>query len=655
MNKQNVCLFFLFIFSALTVKADETNPKPFVIPELKEWKSDKGILQLNGTGKIVYPEGNTQLQKVANLFAEDYYTMFGKKLQVVTGKPSAGDFVFSLSKDKKLGKEGYQIKTSDKVSISAPEAIGIFWATRTLLQVLEQNENLQLPKGLITDYPDYALRGFMLDCARKFIPMHFLRDYVKIMAYYKMNAFQIHLNDNGFPQFFENNWDKTYAAFRLESETYLELTAQDGFYTKKEFIELQKLAEDNFVEIIPEIDIPAHSLAFSHYKPEIGSKEYGMDHLDLFKPETYRFLDDLLKEYLGGEEPVFRGKRIHIGTDEYSNKKKEVVEKFRYFTDYYIRYVESFGKRACIWGALTHAKGETPVKSKDVDMWTWHNSYAQPDTMMQQGYRLVSIPDGLLYIVPNAGYYYNYLNTKKLYNEWTPAHIGKKVFTEKDPNILGGMFAVWNDHVGNGISTKDIHHRVLPAIHTLAVKMWTGKGTSPDYDTFEEKRKYLSEAPGVNVAGKIGNTPSLVFKQDLLQANTRTEHTEIGYDYTVKFDIEGTDEKKGTVLFSSPDAVFYLSDPIKGLLGFSRDGYLYTFNYKVKKGNKAGIKICGDSKATRLYIDGRLKEDLSMKKIWFNEGKASINYVSTLVFPLEKTGDFKSRVSAFEVYNYCDE
>ena len=95
---------------------------------------------------------------------------------------------------------------------------------------------------------------------------------------------------------------------------------------KKEFIDLQKLAEECFVEIIPEIDAPAHTLAFSHYKPEIGSKEYGMDHLDLFNPETYKFMDGLFKEYLEGEEPVFRGPRVHIGTDEYSNKDKKVVE-----------------------------------------------------------------------------------------------------------------------------------------------------------------------------------------------------------------------------------------------------------------------------------------------------------------------------------------
>ena len=95
-------------------------------------------------------------------------------------------------------------------------------------------------------------------------------------------------------------------------------------------------------------------------------------------------------------------------------------------------------------------------------MSAWYNGYADPKEMVKQGYHLISIPDGLLYIVPQAGYYYDYLNTKYLYEKWTPNIVGKEVFPERDPAILGGMFAVWNDHVGNGISTKDIHHRCLP-------------------------------------------------------------------------------------------------------------------------------------------------------------------------------------------------
>lgn len=633
----------------MIVSITAQNAKPFVIPELKEWKGSTGTFTLNEQTRIVYPKNQPELKRIAQMVADDCQMMFDYAPAILEGKGQKGDIILALKKDKSLGKEGYAIRIADRITLSAPEAVGVYWGTRTLLQMAEQG--FELPKGEIRDFPDYGLRGFMMDCGRKFIPLHFLRDYVKIMSYYKMNCFQIHLNDNGFKQFFENNWDKTYGAFRLESDTYPGLTARDGSYTKQEFIDLQILAEDHFVEIIPEIDAPAHTLAFSHYLPEIGSKEYGMDHLDLFNPKTYEFMDGLFKEYLEGENPVFRGKRVHIGTDEYSNKDQKVVEKFREFTDRYIRYVESFGKQACMWGALTHAKGDTPVKSENVIMNAWYNGYADPREMVKQGYKLISIPDGLTYIVPQAGYYYDYLNCQYLYENWTPVHVGKEVFEEKDPAILGGMFAVWNDHVGNGISTKDIHHRSYPALQTMAVKMWTGVSTSLPYETFDKQRHALSEAPGVNQMGRLSRTPGLVIAKDIVAPNSSQPYYEIGYDYRVEFEVDGAKEVMGTELFRSPDAVFYLSDPIRGMLGYARDGYLNTFSYNIQPGQHTKIAIEGDSKATRLFINGKLVEELNIQEHWLDkEGKTRIRNVRTLVFPLQKAGNFKSKISNLKVY-----
>lgn len=647
-----LALLVIFCLTGSLTRA-AVNPKPFVVPELKQWTGKDGNFTPGKDARIVCTSQNPELLRIARMFADDYQQMFGQTLSVAQGKATPGDFVLSLSADKKLGEEGYAIKITDRVAISAPTPTGLYWSTRTLLQLAEQNQERSLPQGTIRDYPDYPLRGFMIDCGRKFIPMAYLQDLVKIMAYYKMNTLQVHLNDNGFKQYFEHNWDKTYAAFRLESETYPGLTARDGSYSKKEFIDFQKQAVSNFVEIIPEIDVPAHSLALTHYKPEIGSKEYGMDHLDLFKPETYEFVDALFKEYLEGDNPVFVGKRVHIGTDEYSNAKKDVVEKFRAFTDHYIRFVEGFGKQAVVWGALSHAKGDTPVKSENVVMNAWYNGYADPATMIKDGYQLISIPDGLVYIVPKAGYYYDYLNEPYLYKEWTPAHIGKAVFDEKHPSILGGMFAIWNDHVGNGISVKDIHHRIFSPLQTLSVKMWTGGQTGIPYETFNEKRALLSEAPGVNQLARIGKKPELVYERSTVAPGSTSDYPEIGYNYTVSFDITGAKESEGTELFRSPNAVFYLSDPIRGMMGFARDGYLNTFPYKVNPGEKATIQIEGDNCSTTLRVNGKVVDEMNTQKLYFNAGKDSMNYVRTLVFPLEKAGNFNSKVQNLKVYNYC--
>lgn len=628
------------------------NAKPFVIPELKEWKGGDGQFVPTSSSRIICTSGEAELLRVAQAFAADYEEMFGVRMPVSVGKSTAGDFVFQLKSDRKMPKEGYHIQITDRVLVSAPETAGAFWATRTLLQMTEQSDTRSLSKGTMRDFPNYAVRGFMFDCARKFFTIDFLRDYVKFMAYYKMNTLQLHLNDNGFKQYFNNDWNKTYAAFRLECDTYPGLTAEDGFYTKQQFIDLQKLAENNYVEIIPEIDAPAHSLAFTHYKPEIGSQTYGMDHLNLDNPETYKFMDGLFKEYLEGDNPVFRGKRVNIGTDEYSNKDKKVVEQFRAFTDHYIKFVEKYGKQACAWGALTHAQGDTPVKVDNVILNMWYNNYAQPREMKKLGYKMISIPDGLVYIVPQAGYYNDYLNCQYLYENWTPAIIGNEVFEEKDPSILGGMFALWNDHVGNGISMQDVHHRVFPAMQTMAVKMWTGKDIKLPYAEFNQKRMALSEAPGVNILGRIGNGKELVYEADIVYPNMKTPHREIGYDYTVSFDIEGTNETKGTELFRSRDAVFYLSDPLSGMLGYARDGYLYTFDYRVKPG-KANLTIEGDNQSTRLYVNGKLVEELGKQTLYYNEGGKDKMYRScTLVFPLEQAGKFSSRINNLKVYNY---
>lgn len=177
--------------------------------------------------------------------------------------------------------------------------------------------------------------------------------------------------------------------------------------------------------------------------------------------------------------------------------------------------------------------------------------------------------------------------------------------------------------------------------------MWTGAGVSLEYDEFNTNRLSLSEAPGVNQSGRIGK--GLVFEQAEVKPNSTLVHREVGDEYKVVFDIDGTIEEKGTELFRSPSAVFYLSDPIKGLLGFARDGYLNTFDYSIKDEDKQ-IKIEGDQKSTRLYVDDKLIEDMQIGRKYFNSGKDSMKYVRTLVFPLEKSGDFKSKITNLKIY-----
>lgn len=644
------------------------NPKPFVIPELTSWKGAEGSFTPNG--RIVIADNAKALRPIAQALQADYQAMFGRQLSIAQGKAKTGDIVLSLRGVDSLGQEGYYMRIGDSLHLSAHQPQGLYWATRTLLQLSEQSQDRSIPKGESTDIPSYRLRGLLLDVARKYIPMDYLHSLVKVMAYYKMNTLQVHLNDNGFKQFFAGDWAQTSSAFRLESSTYPELAIKGASYSKKEFIDFQIMAEQHYVEIIPEIDVPAHSLAFAHIRPEIGSHEYGMDHLDLFKDETYQFVDALLHEYLSGKEPVFRGKRINIGTDEYSNAKEEVREKFRYFTDRYIKFVQKYGKQASLWGSLTHAYGKTPVTSKDVLMMCWYNGYAAPLDMKAAGYQLVSIPDGYTYIVPAAGYYYDYLNVDMLHKSWTPAQVGNVRLEDGDPSLEGGMFAVWNDHYGNGISVKDIHHRIMPAMQVMALKTWTAHKTSVPLEEYKKKSLTLSEAPGVNELGILSKTKGVVYELSTLEAGSKLPHEEIGYNYKVTFTIEAQPEEKGTELLRSRNAVFYLSDPRTGRLGFARDGYLNTFNYTLPQSGKVELSVEGTNRETRLYVNGQLHQKLDAQMvIVHNEAnkldvqyeapdpftptvytiKDKMYYQRTLVFPLKQAGKFRSQVSKLKV------
>ncbi|NWJ52195.1 MAG: family 20 glycosylhydrolase [Bacteroidetes bacterium] len=664
-----------------------SNSKPFVVPALREWLGKEGnFIASSKITLAIDPTYQTELKDLAETFVSDYAKLLGRKITIRYGKPQNGNIFITLNNDEKtLGDEGYMMEVGNILTIKANKSTGCFWGTRTVLQLLEQSTSI--PRGIARDYPKYQRRGFMLDCGRKFFTIDFLRDYVKFMSYYKMNEFQIHLNDNGFKQFFNNNWDSTYSAFRLESTTFPALTAKDGHYTKKEFIDLQELAKQYGVNIVPEIDAPAHTLAFYQFDHTLGSKEFGSDHLDLDNPHTYQFLDALFKEYLEGPNPVFRGKEVHIGTDEYSNK---AAEKFRAFTDRYIRYVESFGKRARVWGALTHAKGTTPVKSENVIMDDWYNGYAEPADMIKLGYDLMSVPDGLIYIVPAAGYYYDYLNDKWLYENWEPVQIGDAIFPYGHPQILGGKFAVWNDHVGNGISEKDVHHRVLNSMKVMSQKMWMGNNKDITFDAFIVKAKQLNEAPGVNVEGRVKTKDDLVlhynFNNRKIEDQSANKYnattfkklkrvaspdgralslpegttiqlpiTEVGYNYTVIMKLKREKATNGTTLFQSPNAILWLSDKKTGQLGFSRDGYTYTFNYTIPLNEWTTIAIEGDNKGTSLYVNTKLAERLEGKKREFIGTKSKTACIQTLVFPLKAMGSLQNKESLFiddlKVYN----
>lgn len=658
MFKQITLLACLFVASYAQAK----NEKPFVVPEITQWQGAEGEMQLSG--RVLVENGS--LLSLAKQFCQDYTLQTGCPLALASGRQAQeGDILFRLKKDKQVGTEGYRMSIGKSCEVTAASAKAIYWSMQTLLQMTEQKKSL--PCGHILDVPQYHTRGFMLDVGRKYIPMEYLHKLVRIMAYYKMNTLQLHLNDNAFKQYFDDDWTKTPSAFRLECDTYPGLTAKDGSYTKKEFRELVEAAAIQGIDIIPEIDAPAHALAFTKYKPSLASDKYGMDHFDIFNPEVYTFMDNLFKEYLEGKNPVFAGKYVHIGTDEYSNATQELKEKFRAYTDHYLALVQKYGKHPMLWGALTHADGKTPVRQKGITMSIWSNDMADPVEMKKQGWQFISIPDWQVYLVPLADYYHDYLPMESLYKTWTPRILRNVELEEKDPQIEGGMFALWNDLYGNGITVADLHDRIFPILQVIADKTWTAQLVKTPFTNYKKGVAGLSEAPGVNERGLMP-VAELTQKEVKPQQKLDLPINQVGFNHRISFTIHCQPEQKGTALLEGPQSTFFLSDPVSGKMGYQRENYLDTFDFTLPEDGDVDIAIETTNKATVLYVNGQKRETLGEQRFYaigkndrvhkmvgtdiqpstWNSSN-SMRYLRALFFPLQKAGNFKSQVTQLKI------
>ncbi len=647
----------LFFLNGATVCL-AANDKPFTVPEMTEWQGAEGFM--TPSGKVVV--ASSSLKAVAEQFCRDYRLLTRRTLEIADRKtPRKGDIVVRLRKEKALGEEGYRMAVGQWCEVSASTVKAVYWGTQTLLQLSEQQASL--PCGTAIDVPQYRVRGFMLDVGRKYIPMDYLHQLVRVMSYYKMNLLQLHLNDNSFKQYFDNDWMKTPCAFRLECDTYPGLTAKDGSYSKQEFRQLTAAAAQCGIDLVPEIDAPAHALAFTKYNSALASKEYGMDHFDIFNPEVYTFMDNLFKEYLDGKDPVFCGKYVHIGTDEYANATQELKEKFRAYTDHYLALVERYGKHPMLWGALSHADGKTPVRQKGVTMTLWSNDMADPIEMKRQGWQFISIPDWQVYLVPLADYYHDYLPTASLYNTWTPRILRSVELKERDPQVEGGMFALWNDLYGNGITVADLHDRIYPVLQVMADKCWTAQLVQLPFAAFEQSCRTLSEAPGINVRGKMG-VPALTLEEVKAGERLGLPVAEVGFGHRISFTVDCAAEAKGTALTVGPQSTFYLSDPVSGKLGYLHEDYLDTFDYTLPTEGEVEIAIETTNRETTLYVDGVKRETLGEQRFYVCDSLSLVNkmpfqaerpavhhpsvsmrYLRTLFFPLQEAGRFKSRVS----------
>ena len=610
------------------------NPKPQVIPTLQEWYGYEGDFKLTADSRIVINDAaKVGLDKAAAVTQANIKEITGMELSIVEGTTGDADDIYieSLTDAEKydLGEEGYLMVTNENgIQIYAPTYTGCVFGTVTVEQILWMAEDrLSVPMGIIRDYPAYEVRGLKLDIARTPYRYQQLVDYAKIMRWYKMNEYDLHINDNDNANINGATWESHSGFHRLVSETFPSLVSETkhvGFpnsalnadyynknedyqgnpvYTKQQWRALAQLTEDLGMYMITEIDLPAHSLLYNkyamenpdnidwleggiHYTGNELSTDGGIELMDLTGPNSERALQfgrALWEEYTSGDEPTIYGDIVHIGADEYwvhntathnafanyANEMRKVIQK-NLGEDTKIRMwgagTSSFSTAQTVLGMTT----EELAANFQLDIWS--TGYDNAAQRAREGYGIVNCRDAYLYgnpgrtrrDVPNAEY---------LFNDWNPTIFGGNNPKLGEPNLMGAKAVIWGDQSQEGMTEKDVHQRVLQSIAIVSEKTWNGTDADDTFAEWEIRFGHLAEGPGTEIAMKVESASSLVLKYDFdrVSEDGKTVYDLSGNGYDAA--VTGGAFADGWMTF---DGESLLNTPLKTL------SYPYTVSFDVK-------------------------------------------------------------------------
>lgn len=398
--------------------------------------------------------------------------------------------------DAALGEEGYELQVSPEgIVIRAPKPAGVFYGVQTLLQMLDapsagvepgrvnaQMTAWEIPCVAIRDHPRFKWRGLMLDCSRTFQSPDYLRKTIDRMAAYKMNVLHLHLTD-------DQGW-------RLEIKKYPELTKKgarfpqkynepestQGFYTQREMRDLVEYARKRFVTIVPEIELPGHSLAALSCYPELSCTGGPFEIFPFFKgpgvtqevfcagnEETFRFFEDVFAEVAD----IFPSTFVHVGGDEVpkdrwkacpkcqQRMREEGLKNEQELQSYFIRRAESIlkkhGRRLIGWDEILEG-GLAP----EATVMSWRGT-AGGIAAARAGHDVVMSPTSHCYF----DYDYKAINSKRAYEfEPVPAELSP----EEGRHILGLQANFWS-HIDRVPDKVD--HQLFPRLLALAERAWS--------------------------------------------------------------------------------------------------------------------------------------------------------------------------------------
>jgi hexosaminidase len=484
--------FLLFLLISLSFSQNNIA----FIPKPQNTLVGKGSFYINTKTYIQADENSFE----ANYLKEAIQIQTGLHLKITSKKNSKKIHLVLLEpKIANFNKEQYEIVVSDsEIVISALTNQGLFYGIQTLLQMVpfEKKNEIAIPWIKISDAPKYAWRGMHLDVCRHYFPITFIKKYIDYLAHYKMNTFHWHLTeDQGwrieikkYPKLTEvGAWRNGSMVGRYDDQKIDDIK-YGGFYTQEEIKEVVAYASQRHITIVPEIEMPGHSLAALAAYPELSctdgpfevGKKWGVfDDVYCPKEETFTFLENVLSEVLA----LFPSEYIHIGGDECPKTRwkscahcqkiikekglKDEHELQSYFIQRIEKFVNSKGRKIIGWDEILEG-GLAP----NAAVMSWRGTEGGIAAAKQKHY-VVMTPGSHCYFDHYQGKPENeplaiggFTSLEKVYN-FNP--MPKELILEEQKYILGAQANVWTEYI---LTPEQVEYMIMPRMSALAEVLW---------------------------------------------------------------------------------------------------------------------------------------------------------------------------------------
>lgn len=324
----------LLVCFGLNANAQGTDPYMGIVPAPVSVKKASGEFILSNQTTLLADSLNN---KAINFFTQYLHSklMLHNEVKLNSGESIANSVVFTEKGTEGLPDQGYRLTITPQQIIVAGKGAGLFYGIQTLLQLIpvDHGAAIKLPCVQIEDYPRFGYRGFMLDVCRHFFSVEFVKKTIDMMAYYKLNNFHWHLTDDQgwrieikkYPRLTEIGSQRAQTVignYHDRTPQQFDNTPYGGYYTQDQIREVVKYAADRYITVVPEVEMPGHSMAALAAYPELScdpNKPYKVYETwgvvrDVYCPsdKTFDFLQDVLTEVM----ELFPSKYIHIGGDE---------------------------------------------------------------------------------------------------------------------------------------------------------------------------------------------------------------------------------------------------------------------------------------------------------------------------------------------------